>query len=88
MNLHEQLAVQREQEAQMTNELETLLNRFAEEYAVTKYQVAALLPFGYRLNEQSTQLRLPFDEVVEFISDYPTNPIPKLLKEREEARCE
>lgn len=33
----------------------------------TKYQVAVIVPFGYRLNEQSTQLRLPFDEVVEFI---------------------
>ena len=32
-----------------------------------EYQVAMLLPFGYRLNEQSTQLRLNFDEVVEFI---------------------
>lgn len=34
---------------------------------VSKYQVAMLLPFGYRVNEQSTQLRLPFEEVVEFI---------------------
>ena len=34
----------------------------------TQYQVAMLLPFGYRINEQSTQLRLPFDEVVEFIN--------------------
>jgi len=33
----------------------------------SKYQVAVVVPFGYRLNEQSTQLRLPFDEVVEFI---------------------
>ena len=33
----------------------------------TQYQVAMLLPFGYRINEQSTQLRLPFDDVVEFI---------------------
>ena len=32
----------------------------------TEYQVAMLLPFGYRINEQSEQLRLPFDEVVEF----------------------
>ncbi|SFV53769.1 Oxygen-insensitive NAD(P)H nitroreductase / Dihydropteridine reductase [hydrothermal vent metagenome] len=32
----------------------------------TEYQVAMLLPFGYRVNEQSEQLRLPFDEVVEF----------------------
>lgn len=33
----------------------------------TKFQVAMLLPFGYRINEQSVQLRLDFDEVVEFI---------------------
>ncbi len=33
----------------------------------TQYQVAMLLPFGYRINEQSSQLRLPFDEVVEFV---------------------
>ncbi|MEY3090236.1 MAG: hypothetical protein RL113_552 [Pseudomonadota bacterium] len=33
----------------------------------TKFQIAALLPFGYRLNPQSTQLRSPFEEVVEFI---------------------
>lgn len=33
----------------------------------TKYQVSVIVPFGYRLNEQSSQLRLPFDEVVEFI---------------------
>ena len=33
----------------------------------TKYQVAMLLPFGYRINEQTEQLRLPFEEVVEFI---------------------
>ena len=33
----------------------------------TKYQVAMLLPFGYRVNEQSSQLRLDFDDVVEFI---------------------
>ncbi|MEA1879840.1 MAG: NAD(P)H-dependent oxidoreductase [Campylobacterota bacterium] len=32
-----------------------------------KWQVSVVVPFGYRLNEQSTQLRLPFDEVVEFI---------------------
>ena len=37
------------------------------ELDTNKYQVAMLLPFGYRLNEQSTQLRLDFDEVVEFI---------------------
>lgn len=33
----------------------------------TKYQVAMVLPFGYRLNEQSTQLRLDINEVVEYI---------------------
>ncbi|WP_457748966.1 NAD(P)H-dependent oxidoreductase [Sulfurimonas sp.] len=32
-----------------------------------KFQVAMLLPFGYRLNPQPKQIRLPFDEVVEFI---------------------
>ena len=37
------------------------------ELDTTQYQVAMLLPFGYRINEQSTQLRLPFDDVVEFI---------------------
>ena len=37
------------------------------ELDTTKWQVAMLLPLGYRLNEQSTQLRLPFEEVVEFI---------------------
>lgn len=33
----------------------------------TKFRVSLLLPFGYRINEQSMQLRRPFDEVVEFI---------------------
>lgn len=33
----------------------------------TQYQVSVIVPFGYRLNAQSNQLRLPFDEVVEFI---------------------
>jgi nitroreductase len=37
------------------------------ELETTKWQVAMLLPFGYRVNEQSAQLRLDFDEVVEFI---------------------
>ncbi|NQY20061.1 MAG: NAD(P)H-dependent oxidoreductase [Campylobacteraceae bacterium] len=32
-----------------------------------KYQLAMVLPFGYRINTQSTQQRLAFDEVVEFI---------------------
>lgn len=38
------------------------------ELDTTKYQVAMLLPFGYRVNEQSTQQREPFEEIVEFIS--------------------
>jgi len=33
----------------------------------SKWQVSVVVPFGYRLNEQSEQLRLPFDDVVEFI---------------------
>jgi nitroreductase len=33
----------------------------------TKWQVSMLVAFGYRVKEQSSQLRLPFDEVVEFI---------------------
>ena len=33
----------------------------------TKYQVAMILPFGYRVNEQSKQLRSSFESVVEFI---------------------
>lgn len=37
------------------------------ELDTTKYQVAMVLPFGYRINEQSSQLREKFDEVVEFI---------------------
>jgi nitroreductase len=31
------------------------------------YQLSLILPFGYRVNEQSKQLRLSFDEVVEFM---------------------
>ncbi|MDD2653365.1 MAG: NAD(P)H-dependent oxidoreductase [Sulfurimonas sp.] len=31
------------------------------------YQLSLIIPFGYRVNEQSAQLRLSFDEVVEFI---------------------
>ena len=34
----------------------------------SKYQVAVVLPFGYRLNEQSSQQRLSYDEVVEVIN--------------------
>ncbi|MEN8146218.1 MAG: NAD(P)H-dependent oxidoreductase [Campylobacterota bacterium] len=43
-------------------QVETIL-----ELDTSKYQVAMLLPFGYRTNKQSKQLRLPFDKVVEFI---------------------
>ena len=32
-----------------------------------KYQLALVLPFGYRLNEQSTQLRESFENIVEYI---------------------
>ena len=34
----------------------------------TKFQLSMVLPFGYRVNEQSSQIRLDFDEVVEFIN--------------------
>ena len=34
---------------------------------ISKYRLSVVVPFGYRLNEQSSQLRLDFDEVVEFI---------------------
>lgn len=33
----------------------------------SKYRLSVIVPFGYRINEQSEQLRLDFDEVVEFI---------------------
>lgn len=33
----------------------------------TKYQLAMVLPFGYRVNEQPPKFRLSMDEVVEFI---------------------
>lgn len=33
----------------------------------SKYQVAMVLPFGYRINEQSSQLREGLNDVVEFI---------------------
>jgi len=33
----------------------------------SKFQVAMILPFGYRLNEQSKQLRSSFEHVIEFI---------------------
>jgi len=34
---------------------------------VSKFQVALVLPFGYRVNEQSEQLRLSADAVIEYI---------------------
>lgn len=34
----------------------------------SKYQLSLILPFGYRINEQSSQMRLSFEEVVEFIN--------------------
>lgn len=37
------------------------------ELDTSKYQVSVIVPFGYRVNPQSTQLRLGFDEVVEYI---------------------
>ncbi len=37
------------------------------ELDTSKFQVAMLLPFGYRINEQSKQLRSNFESVVEFI---------------------
>lgn len=37
------------------------------ELDTSKYQLSMVLPFGYRINEQSSQLRLDFNEVVEFI---------------------
>ena len=37
------------------------------ELDTSKYQLSVILPLGYRVNEQSSQQRLDFDEVVEFI---------------------
>ncbi|MBU1658773.1 NAD(P)H-dependent oxidoreductase [bacterium] len=34
---------------------------------IKKYQLSLVLPFGYRIQEQSKQLRLDYEEVVEFI---------------------
>ncbi|WP_298750555.1 NAD(P)H-dependent oxidoreductase [uncultured Arcobacter sp.] len=33
----------------------------------SKFQLTCVLPFGYRINEQSTQLREKFEDIVEFI---------------------
>ena len=43
-------------------EVEKILN-----LDTTQYRLSMILPFGYRINEQSKQLRLPFEEVVEYI---------------------
>lgn len=45
------------------NQVEEIL-----ELDTTKYQLAMVLPFGYRIDPQSMQQRLPLNEVVEFIS--------------------
>ncbi len=37
------------------------------ELDTTKYQLSMVLTFGYRVNPQSKQLRVPFDEVVKYI---------------------
>ena len=37
------------------------------ELDTSKFRLAVVLPFGYRIKEQSEQLRLDLDEVVEFI---------------------
>jgi len=37
------------------------------EIDTSKYQVAVMVAFGYRVNPQNDQLRLPFEEVVEFL---------------------
>ncbi len=34
---------------------------------ITKYQLSVIVPFGYRINEQSTQLRETLETVVDFI---------------------
>jgi len=41
----------------------------------SKQQVSLVIPFGYRINAQSKQVRLDFDEVVEFI-DAKDNNVP------------
>lgn len=37
------------------------------ELDTTKFQIAMVLPFGYRLNKQPSQIRRPFEDVVEFV---------------------
>ncbi len=45
------------------NQVEDILN-----IDKSKYGLSMVLPVGYRINEQSTQLRLSYEEVVEFIN--------------------
>ncbi len=35
-----------------------------------KYQVAVIVPFGYRLNQQPPRVRLNFNEVVDFVEEF------------------
>ena len=44
------------------NQVEEILN-----INKSKYRLSMMIPFGYRINPQSSQLRLAFDEVIEFI---------------------
>ena len=44
------------------NQVEEILN-----IDKSKFRLSMAIPFGYRINEQSSQLRVDFDEVVEFI---------------------
>ncbi|MDY0265756.1 MAG: nitroreductase family protein, partial [Sulfurospirillum cavolei] len=37
------------------------------ELDTSKYQVAIVLPLGYRINPQPAHLRVPYDEIVEII---------------------
>lgn len=45
------------------NQVEEILN-----IDKSKFRLSMAIPFGYRINEQSKQQRLDFDEVVEFIN--------------------
>ncbi len=38
------------------------------ELDTSKWQVSVIVSFGYRLNAQSEQLRLPFEQVIEYIT--------------------
>lgn len=45
------------------NQVEEILN-----IDKSKFRLSMAIPFGYRINEQSEQQRLDFDEVIEFIN--------------------